>query len=352
MSQKTENGALLEQMENLHKEVRQIAQNMAILHSTEKTIDQKTMVIGQALIKQKKTTEAVIAHQEAMETKAEECQKYVKERNAKLAESVASVEEAVHGLRSLEQREDTLLGSLEKLSKNQTAFMKSNLVFAKTAETDLDQIKDSVKEIKKTITGMDSTNQVAFMTKKTGEIQAALTSYVRNRTKLIQAMDEQTKCTEARIQSIEKNMEKQWQAVSEVIKISGTCEEKTVQMCERLEKLLSQKKLASDIVSMSLEDMFGEKTESVKPVVTEKELSLEDLFLEESTEAAKSATFAQEQEPEIAKYEQEYEKDEASLAGMDEPLTPSMKEQKTVTNADVRPQKKKGFFNRLFGGNS
>lgn len=341
MSQTLDNGMLKEQVDALRKEVAGIAENIAVLHNLERSIDQKTMVIGRALIEQKKATEQVTSHQNSIEVKSEEARAYADKKQTILMNSVHDVWEAIEGLRNLETREDVLLKSLDSLSKNQTAFMKSNMVFAKTAENDMEKIRGLMADIKSMVSNMDLTDQVRFMNEKANAIQAMLISYTENRTKIVTAMAAQTKSMETKINGMQAEMEKQQESVKSVIKVSRDCEERTRLMCEKLERLLSERKTATDIMGMSLEDMFAAETPK-KPAaedLIEDEISLEEIF------TASEKTIDNTSEAEVAnKYEQEYR-------GMEEekPVEKEI-EPEVVPVQEPETAPKKGFFGRLFGG--
>ena len=57
------NKTLNEQMEALHNSVTEIASVMAQIYATNKAIDQKAMVIGQALVRQKEATRQIQSNQ-------------------------------------------------------------------------------------------------------------------------------------------------------------------------------------------------------------------------------------------------------------------------------------------------
>lgn len=268
MNQSAVNGTLQAQMESLHEEIHRIAETMITTYNTGKLIDQKTGVIGKALIQQKVTAEKLFANQAAIEKYVTECKDYGDTRRNELNEAILDVMNCIQQLKSLENREDTLLSSLGKLSANQAGFMKSNMAFTKTAEDDLNTIKNAVNDIKKATMNMNVIDQVTFMNTKTEQIQKALESYINTRTRAAAAMESHTKKTEERIEEMRQAMEKQWEAVNSVVKTSASCEEKTMAMCEKLETLLAQK--ATNVPAMdslSLEEMFAPPAQKeAKPV--------------------------------------------------------------------------------------
>lgn len=253
----TENTILSEQIGQLHSEVHKVAETIVTLYNMQRTIDQKANVIGKAMIEQKAKTDVVTKNQAAMEEKVAECRSYADQRRQMINASIEDVVGSIQQMRSLEDREDTLLKSMEKLSKNQTNFMNYNVSFSKKAEQDLTKVKSAVDDIRSTLNHMNISDQVTFMNAKAVEIQKGLASYVSTRIKSASVMEQRTKRMEEQIMEMQGAITEQKKAVDSIVAISKACEEKTVNMCDKLEKLLS----------------YSSKTMAVKP-----ELSLEDMF--------------------------------------------------------------------------
>lgn len=356
MNQTLENGSLLEQVERLHKDVRKSAENMAILYNIEKNIDQKTTVIGRALVNQKQIAERVEKNQSAIEQQIADCASYAGQRQQVLQTSVEDLLNTMQGFKDLESREDTLLNSLNRLSKNQASFMKANLSMAKTAQDDLQEVKNTVKELQSILSTMDINDQNAFMEKKVQEIQTALNNYVDLRNKVALMMEQQVTKTKEQVTAIREKMEEQKVAIMDVAAICKSCEEKTNSMCARLEQLLAEKKTKVE-EGVSLEDMFAapvedafEDLETILPDAAkeeentfEGEIELEEVFgeipekdeVEEISE--ESLTTDSKEIPEL-----EYGYDVPKGVEND----PAYKARKILEEK----KQKKGFFDRLFKG--
>lgn len=264
-----ENGILTEQLDQLHGEVHKIAETIVILYNMQRTIDQKASVIGGAMIEQKKKTEIVAGNQDAMEDKIKECHRHADERREQINASIGDVIVAIQNLKTMEERENTLLKSLEKLSKNQTNFMNFNAAFSQTAERDLNTVKTNVENIRSTLSHMNITDQVKFMNGKAVEIQKSLASYVSARVKTAAAVEQRTKRMEERILEMQGAITEQRKAVDKVLEVSACCEEKTIEMCDKLEKILATTENIGPAVKteLSLEDMFAI---SVNKAITDK----------------------------------------------------------------------------------
>ena len=341
----TETGALLGQVDRLHKEVRKIAEDMAILYNTEKSVDQKTRIIGRALIEQKKSVELVSAKQAELESQVSDCAEYAAQQMQALMPSVEDVIVSVSALRNTEDREDALLGSLGKLSKTQNAFMKSSIALAKKAEDDLNEVHNIVEEVRATLSTMNLTDQVSFMNERTVQIQKTMESYMESRQRMTTAMAEQTEKAREQVSEMKENMERQMASVDEIIRISTKCEEKTLAMCEKLEVLLAEKTVTPETDSMSLEDMFGTVEESTfleehsDDEAPEALFSIEPDETERNGDALNADTF---EEPEQAGAP-DSEADSEEDVFRDDP------DIRIIQTGEIENPKKKGFFSRLFG---
>ena len=258
-----ENSALTGQVEQLHSEVHKIAETIVVLYNMQKTIDQKASIIGKALIDQKNKSERVETNQKGIEDRIQDSKQYAYEKHQKTMASISDVNAAIGQLRSLEERENTLLASMEKLSKKQTQFITFNVAATKTAEQDLNTVKTTVDDIRSALTHMNITDQVTFMNGKAVDIQKALASYVSARIKTASVVEQRTKKMEERILEMQGAIIEQKKAVDNIVEICKACEEKTVMMCDKLETLLAQSsKTIANKANMSLEDMFGNATET------------------------------------------------------------------------------------------
>lgn len=258
----TETNALTGQVGKLHSEIHKIAETIVVLYNMQKAIDQKASVIGKALIAQKAKTEQVTDNQKEIEGYIQANKQYSYEKYQKTAATVSDVNAAIGQLRSLEERENTLLASMEKLSKKQTQFISFNVAATKTAERELDTVKTTVEDIRSALTHMNITDQVAFMNSKAVDIQKALASYVSARIKTASVVEQRTKKMEERILEMQGAITEQKKSVDSIVEICKACEEKTVMMCDKLETLLAQSsKIIADKGDMSLEDMFGTQPE-------------------------------------------------------------------------------------------
>ena len=365
MSQMTENGALLGQVDRLHTEVRKVAEAMAVLHNTKKVIDQKTTVIGKALINQKDGIQSVSEQIDNMRHHVDECCGYAEERREALRASVTDVTTSIQGLRNLEGREDTLLKSLERLGKNQSIFMKSSLAMAKKADMDLTAIKKIVEEIKKLSMDLQAKDPKAFMEGKVLELETALYAYVDLRTKITTQMAEQVVETENRILAIQEVMESQKEQVAAIAQISKRCEEQTVQMCQKLEQLLTLKGTDRNMSEMSLEDMFTEETVPDEGPFEDLDACLDDeapdAFADTEDDNSDTSDIGSEmqglldtadREPMEESMEEDAEgfEEEAFTEQELEDLDELDEDFQIVGDYDISAKKKKRLFGGLFGG--
>lgn len=351
----TDTGALLSQLERLHTEVYQIAKDMAILYNTEKSIDQKATVIGRAMVKQKETTEVIQTQQQKMEEHMTGYQEYTNQKQDVIKQFVEDVMVAVSQMRNVEEREDILLKSLNRLNKNQTAFMKANAAFTKAAEDDLDTVKVAINEIKRTLSGMNVVEQTALMAKKADEIQTSLDSYVATRMKIAALMQDKTEETQGKILEMQKQMEIQKTSVEEIMRVSKSCEEKTVAMCEKLEKLIGDEKPEENEVDVSLEDMFGiPEPEEFFDETDKTESETIDWDNEEDVFSNSFDLIEQEEDSSDESGEDSEKESQENESNLEETMGETQYDPEN--DPDIRfieteqKVKKKGFFARLFGG--
>lgn len=347
MGNMTDTGALLSQLERLHTEVYQIAKDMAILYNTEKSIDQKATVIGRAMVKQKEKTETIHTQQKEMEERMTGYQEYTNQKQDVIKQSVEDVMIAVSQMKNVEEREDVLLKSLGRLNKNQSAFMKANAAFTKAAEEDLNTVKVAINEIKRMLSSMNVVEQTTLMAKKADEIQTSLDSYVSARMKIAALMSDKTEETQAKVLEMQKQMEEQKASVEEIMKVSKSCEEKTIAMCEKLEKLVGDEKPEENEVDVSLEDMFG-IPEPEEFFDNTEEPESETIDWKEEENLFNTDFDSKDEDPvepgEISENESEVAKEQVKT-DYDPEKDPDIRFIETEQKV-----KKKGFFARLFGG--
>ena len=363
----SETGALLGQLERLHREVRTIAEDMALIHNLEKTLGQKTNVIGRAMLEQKQATKTVTEQQKAVAEQITDCHNHADAQRQVLMQAVDDVVASIQQLRNLEDREDVLLKSLARLSKSQNTFMAANQSFAKTAEADLETVKTTVGEIKQKLSAMDVADQVSFMNQKAEDIQTAINSYISLRVKFTAKMDQQLQTAETKLHGMQCDMEKQQQAITKVAEISANCEQKTIEMCKKLEALLAEQKTPDETAELSLEDMFEPVSEPVSEPMetdtiekTEEDGSgaYEELFEMMNTFDLEDDCGEDMENNTVNEPDANLE-DEAS--SVDIPIPPQKPKQKAESLdleddpdfrfvGDVEPLVKKGFLHRIFGG--
>lgn len=268
----TENNTLTEQMESLYNEVRSLAESMSVLYITEKQVEQKSNVIGRALVEQKQVSERVLANQTKVEEHFKEAQTYSENQTGELQIAMEHVMSLVKQLQGLENTENKLTDSFDQLSKEQTTFMEQNQDNIKETITDLNAIKESVAEIRNQFENLEMEEQVAFMIKKISNMQANVQAYGEMQQQVVNTMDEQIKKTESQVLFMREELNKQIFAVAEVVNISHQYEEKTIEICNKLESFLKEQSNTKD---KTLEEMFPPQEEKNRDV--EKEQPEENL---------------------------------------------------------------------------
>lgn len=363
------NKTLNEQMEALHNSVTEIASVMAQIYATNKAIDQKAMVIGQALVRQKEATRQIQSNQAEQTDLVVECDNQEKDRQREVLEAVREVAQSLANLEDTEVKKDLLTQSLERLSEEQTAFMEENREFSKSAAEDLAQIRSTLFSMKQIAEQIDVPDQVRIINSKVEEMKKALASYTEKRSKITQAMAKQTQDTLAQIGKIASLMDAQREDVMRIAKISEEYGDKTIEMCQLLTQLLDEVRTvkAQEEKAPTLEDLFGSKEllgEDDFDDASEEELDAE--MSEDLDAPAEDTSKETSSGPEDTIKEEDLDEEMAETLEEDtqeekqpependpKPLFRDMDDDLTFVDENgaksVRP-KKKGFFARLFGG--
>lgn len=317
---------ILEQMDVLHTEATKIAETMADIHVTEKDVNRKATAIGKAMLKQEKVAQQILENQEQAKILLDECRERADDKREIIALAVRDVAQSVANLQNAETKKNVLLQSLELLAEEQTAFMEENRAFAKRSGEDLELVKETVQQMRTMIENLTVEDQVAFMHAKMEEAQKTLASYVEMRSEVIERMNHQMEETGNQIREIAKEMEDQTRAVDEVVTISRAYEEKTNQMCDILEELLSEMKTnAGTDEDISLEELFGEESEKER---TEPE----------DNGRTEEPDFSEEPDDDEEEFESVPSEDDSDIRFIN------------LDEEEPAPKRKKGFFGKLFGG--
>ena len=317
---------ILEQMDVLHTEATKIAETMADIHVTEKDVNRKATAIGKAMLKQEKVAQQILENQEQAKVLLDHCRERADDKREIIALAVRDVAQSVANLQNAETKKNVLLQSLELLAEEQTTFIEENRAFAKRSGEDLELVKETVQQMRTMIENMTVEDQVAFMNAKMKEAQETLISYVEMRSEVIERMNHQMEETGNQIREIAKEMEDQTRAVDEVVTISRAYEEKTNQMCNILEKLLSEMKTNADTEEdLSLEELFGEASE-------------EEQTEPEDNDRAEEPDFSEEPDDDEEEFESVPSEDDSDIQFIN------------LDEEEPAPKRKKGFFGKLFGG--
>ena len=256
---------LLEQLNVLHTNVAQIAEQMSGLHATKKGIDKKASVIGRALVEQKQTTEQVLQNQSNLNEVLEQQMSDSKEDQKRLQNMIQTLIRDVNRFRNTEEREDTILKSLNRLSVEQARYMTENQSLHKKASSDLATVYDILDKLKQTLNQMDIGDQVEFMSQSMERLQELLQQYAETRiqleTKLLDRMDQ----TEKQVRLLTEKLSEQSKKIEAVVHIAAAYEEKTTKMCETFDEFLSNRPTEMSIEQTSLEELFAEKSEEEAP---------------------------------------------------------------------------------------
>ena len=265
MMQNVNTNELLEQLNVLHTNVAQIAEQMSGLHATKKGIDKKASVIGRALVEQKQTTEQVLQNQSNLNEVLEQQMSDSKEDQKRLQNMIQTLIRDVNRFRNTEEREDTILKSLNRLSVEQARYMTENQSLHKKASSDLATVYDILDKLKQTLNQMDIGDQVEFMSQSMERLQELLQQYAETRiqleTKLLDRMDQ----TEKQVRLLTEKLSEQSKKIEAVVHIAAAYEEKTTKMCETFDEFLSNRPTEMSIEQTSLEELFAEKSEEEAP---------------------------------------------------------------------------------------
>ena len=109
---------------------------MVYITATKKGIDKKASVIGRALVEQKQTTEQVLQNQSNLNEVLEQQMSDSKEDQKRLQNMIQTLIRDVNRFRNTEEREDTILKSLNRLSVEQARYMTENQSLHKNPNTD------------------------------------------------------------------------------------------------------------------------------------------------------------------------------------------------------------------------
>ena len=284
--QKISTDELLGQLDALHTEVSQVAAEMSGLHATKKSIDKKASVIGRALVEQKQTTEQVLQNQSELDTVLGKQMEDNKTEQEKIQNMIQTVIRDVRRFRNTEEREDTILKALNRLSLEQARYMTENQSLHKKASSDLSTVYDILDRLKQTLNQMDLGNQVEFMSISMERIQELLQQYADARIQLETNLSERMDKTEKQVRMLTEKLEEQSKKITAVVQIATTYEEKTTKMCEKFDDFLSNLPTETTNEQTSLEDLFADRTTEVsteEPIA--EDVSTEDVSTEEvSTE--------------------------------------------------------------------
>lgn len=262
------------QMESLLADVRTLAENTALLHRTGKTLDRKTMVIGQALVVQKESLARIAEKQERAEKEGQRIKDVAKKKvelvEGQLRDLIAKTDEAD----GLKERENALLSSLADLSEGQKAFLSGTETFAKQMGESLQEINGTLRNIGQAVEGIRITEQMDAVRGRIGELETKLDTYLEHRRTVCDTIYKGQERAEARIRAMRDDMEKQRMAVEVVLRVASACEEKTTALCGTLETVMAERQEPTEEITLSLEDVFlptaveqGKPTEDhVEPV--------------------------------------------------------------------------------------
>lgn len=329
---------LLTQLDALHQEVTSIASQISGLHATKKGIDKKATVIGRALIEQKKTTEQVMGHQNALVAQMETQMSEMTSGQKHIQALIQDVNRDVRRFRNVEEREDTLLKALNRLSTEQTQYMTETQSLYKTARTDLSTVYEILDQLKQTITQMDLQNQVEFMSQAMTQIQGHLGQYTDARLKIEGTIAVRMADMEKQIQSIEDQMTEQARKIAMVAQIAASYEKKTTEMVEKFDAFLNEMQPETELEDTSLEAMFAE-TQPIE--TTAEEESFDDDYYYDDEDDMEDNDIMEEYDEDDESIRESVTEDDFHIQILDDDDEP---QPKTV------PKKKKGFFSRMFGG--
>lgn len=329
---------LLTQLDALHQEVTSIASQISGLHATKKGIDKKATVIGRALIEQKKTTEQVMGHQNALVAQMETQMSETTSGQKHIQALIQDVNRDVRRFRNVEEREDVILKALNRLSTEQTQYLTETQSLYKTAHTDLSTVYEILDQLKQTITQMDLQNQVEFMSHAMTQIQEHLGQYTDARLKIEETIAVRMADMEKQIQSIENQMTEQARKIAMVAQIAASYEKKTTEMCEKFDAFLNEMQPETELEDTSLEAMFAE-TQAVE--TTAEEESFDDDYYYDDEDDTEDNDTMEEYDEDDESIRESVTEDDFHIQILDDDAEP---QPKTV------PKKKKGFFSRIFGG--
>lgn len=328
---------LLKQLDVLHQEVKSIASQISGLHAVKKGIDKKATVIGRALIEQKKTTEQVMEHQNALVVQMGTQMSETTSGQKHIQALIQDVNRDVRRFRNVEEREDAILKALNRLSTEQTQYMTETQSLCKTAHTDLSTVYEILDQLKQTIAQMDLQNQVEFMSHAMTQIQEHLEQYAEARLKIETAVADRMADTEKQLQGMENQMTEQARKINMIAQIASSYEKKTTEMCEKFDAFLSEMQPETELEDTSLEAMFAE-TQATETTKTEE--SFDDDYYYDDEDDTEEIDIMEEYDEDDESVRESVTEDDLHVRILDDDDEP---QPKTV------PKKKKGFFSRMFG---